>query len=455
MTPPAGIACLSALLAAMSLSAPRPELRIGKPQTVAESATVARPAAAFGRGVYLVLWRSGWPGLGGTADILASRLERSTLRRLDRKPIAVCTAGEAQDAPRVAHHRGTFLVVWQDFRNGRDFDVLGALVDAATGHVLRKDIVIVGGKGNQVRPAVAETDERFLVVWQDWRGEGQYGISSRRVSSKGQLLETGPQNIADVGARPAIARSGGNLLISWVTGSSRGVTSACLLRSRDAAKVKELKTIIPCCQYEPAAAGDGRGSFMAVSTRAPYPDPWGWGGPGAVVCARVASDGGLPEGKLKYGYRCTFLSERRVPNVVDAASWGNKPNSKWKAGAPGGFPGTHDGLWPRGWPAVAHGGDGLYLLAWVKGRISQDRLTLSRYDVWLRGMDGGSLEARLPDRKVAGRQDADETRPVLVSGPASEVVLLHEEIATEGPRRIVARRLSVELPAPERARGEK
>jgi len=76
------------------------------------------------------------------------------------------------------------------------------------------------------------------------------------------------------------------------------------------------------------------------------------------------------------------------------------------------------------------------------------------YPVGLRGMDGGSLEVKLPDQKVVGKENVDETRPVLVSGPAGEVVLLHGETAAEGPRRIVARRLSLELPAPERARAE-
>jgi hypothetical protein len=181
---------------------------------------------------------------------------------------------------------------------------------------------------------------------------------------------------------------------------------------------------------------------MVVSARAPYPDPWGWGGPGAVVCARVSSDGTVPERELKYGYRNTDLSERKVPNVVDAASWGDRPRSKWSAGAVGGFPGTHDGLWPRGWPAVAHAGKGLYVFAWVKGRIAQDRLTLTQYDVWLRGVDGGSLEVRLPARKAAAREGADETRPALVAGPAGELLLLYEEIDPEKPRRIVARRLT-------------
>jgi hypothetical protein len=159
----------------------------------------------------------------------------------------------------------------------------------------------------------------------------------------------------------------------------------------------------------------------------------------------VTVEGEAPEGEIRYN--SSLISERKVPHVVDAASWGDQPKGPWRAGAVGGFPGTHDGLWPRGWPSVAHAGEGLYLFAWVKGRVSQDRLTLGQYDVWLRGMDGRSLEVRLADRKAAGKENADETRPALAAGPAGEVVLLYEEIPAEGPRRIVARRLTRTYPA--------
>ena len=99
-------ALLSVLLATRGLLAPGLELTIGEPQIVTEARSAARPAAAFGQSGYLVVWRTGWPGSGGAADILAARLEVGTLRRLDEKPIAVCTAADAQDAPQVAFHRG-------------------------------------------------------------------------------------------------------------------------------------------------------------------------------------------------------------------------------------------------------------------------------------------------------------------------------------------------------------
>jgi hypothetical protein len=439
MSPTAAMTLLSLLLVPVAPAEPERGLTVSDARTIAEGGSVARPSAAFGQCVYLVVWRRGWPGVGGAADIVALRLEPATLRRRDHEPIGVCTADEAQDAPQVAFHGGAFLVVWQDFRNGRDFDIVGSLVDADTGHLIRKEIFVATGDSNQVFPAVAAIHDGFLVVWQDWRGEGQYGVSSRRVSLAGELLGPQAEDITDLGARPAIARSADNLLITWVTGARRGVTSAALLRAKDGAVVQDLKTIIACCPREASVAGDGRGNFWAVSARTPYPDPWGWGGPGAVVCARVRAGGEVPDGQAKYN--SSQLSERKVPNVVDAASWGDQPNGPWRAGAVGGFPGTHDGLWPRGLPTLAFAGEGLYLFAWVKGKISQDRLTLGQYDVWLRGMDHDSLQVRWPDRKLVGNESTDETRPALIAGPKGEVLLLYEQIPVEGPCRIVAHRL--------------
>ena len=103
---------------------------------------------------------------------------------------------------------------------------------------------------------------------------------------------------------------------------------------------------------------------------------------------------------------------------------GEQPNGPWRAGAVGGFPGTHDGLWPRGCPTLAFAGEGLCLFAWVKGTISEDRLTLGQFDVWLR-TDYDSLQVRWPDRKLVGNENMDETRPALVTGPKGEVLLLY------------------------------
>ena len=130
--------------------------------------------------------------------------------------------------------------------------------------------------------------------------------------------------------------------------------------------VKALGVINGPCSEAPAIAHDDAGNFMTVSAREGYPNPWGWPGPGAVLCSRVMADGSTPEANLKYGPKLSFICLRSVPNVVDGATWG-KTSKSWDSGAVGGFPGTADGLWPNGWPTVAYDGRSAYLFAWVKG----------------------------------------------------------------------------------------
>ena len=129
--------------------------------------------------------------------------------------------------------------------------------------------------------------------------------------------------------------------------------------------------------------------------------------------------------------------------MVDAAAWKGAPGGAWIAGVPGGFPGTTDGLWPAGWPAVAYAGNNLYLFAWVKAHIASDRLSLADADIWLRGMDGRSLEVRLPDRALTSEVGVDETHPVLVAGSGGAFLFAYERIPPDGPQQIVVRRIAL------------
>ncbi|MBL8792610.1 MAG: hypothetical protein JNM56_01765 [Planctomycetia bacterium] len=436
-----GAAVLVPLLWTALRSAPPPgELKIGEPRTVATGPTLALPRAAFGDGVYLVVWQDGWTGLDATADIKGLRLKAGSLEPLDREPLTICSAAEAQEAPAVAYANGVFLLVWQDFRNGKDYDIRGAVVDAKSGQVRAGDLELAVRPGSQARPAVASDGKTFFVVWQEARGE-VHGIRGVRVSTAGKVLDETPHTYAETGTSPALAISANKALVAWALKErTSGRTAAALIDLASGQKVREVGIINTCCGDRPAVADDGQDGFVTAAGRASAPDPWGWGGPGAVVLSRVQADGTTPESKLNYAYRLSNLCSRSVPNVVDAAVW--KGAKTWEAGAVGGFPGTEDSLWPTGWQAVVHDGRGGYLFAWVKGTIARDRLNLSNLDVWVRGMDAQSLAVRVADRQAAATS-ADETRPALVNGPAGEILLLNERLQSGEPRRIEARRLDL------------
>lgn len=155
------------------------------------------PHAAAGSDGFLVVWQSGRfaPGdlRGGlkplaAADIAGLRLDKDGVPR-ESAPLVISSAIDMQTNPRAAFGGGVYLVVWQDMRGGRDWDVFGARVSEA-GEVLDpQGIEIASGVGNQALPEVVFNGEDFLVVWQDFRSGKNYELFGARVTSAGAVRE--------------------------------------------------------------------------------------------------------------------------------------------------------------------------------------------------------------------------------------------------------------------------
>ncbi|MFQ6613351.1 MAG: T9SS type A sorting domain-containing protein [Fidelibacterota bacterium] len=66
---------------------------------------------------------------------------------------------------------GTALVVWQDFRDGSDFNLYGQLVDIQTFGLIDTNVVICEAPQYQLRPDVKALDQfGYGIVWEDERG---------------------------------------------------------------------------------------------------------------------------------------------------------------------------------------------------------------------------------------------------------------------------------------------
>lgn len=148
------------------------------------------PAAAFGKGVFLVAWSDGTRQLEQpTADIYCARIDAATGKALDPAGVRVCAAAGLQECPAVAFDGTNFLVAWQDLRGGADYDVYAARVDPA-GKVLDPDgFPVAAGKANQARPAVAAAGGHFVVCWMDARQYPVYGLYAARVGPGGKVLD--------------------------------------------------------------------------------------------------------------------------------------------------------------------------------------------------------------------------------------------------------------------------
>ncbi|MCX7804394.1 MAG: hypothetical protein N3A38_04295 [Planctomycetota bacterium] len=178
------------------------------------------PAVACGGGKYLVVWES---GRAEHADIYACRLDE-TGRLLDSSPILVCGAKECQDRPRAAWGKDCWLVVWEDVRNDRDFDVYAARV-TPEGKVLDPDgILVAGGGNNQCSPDVAFNGESFLVAWRSWENN-KYMAAGARVSPGGKVLDARPLPLSaglpqNSGAGELkVASAGGSWMVGWASRS--------------------------------------------------------------------------------------------------------------------------------------------------------------------------------------------------------------------------------------------
>ena len=138
-----------------------------------------------GAGTFLVVWQQGRHyHQQQEGDILALRLDRKG-RPLDEQPLRVCTHPGSQAQPRVVFSNGLFYLVWQDLRNGRDWDVYGARIDPAGTLLDAEAVAVATGEGNQAAPVLAASDEGALVVWQHSGPDGFYELHGATLSGDG------------------------------------------------------------------------------------------------------------------------------------------------------------------------------------------------------------------------------------------------------------------------------
>jgi hypothetical protein len=155
------------------------------------------PAAAFdGKGTFLVVWQQGTGHVGRPGgDILALRINASG-RLLDSEPLRVCTVSGSQEKPKVAFANGRFVVVWQDFRNGRDWDVYYSRV-TSQGQVLDPGgRLLAGGRHNQAVPILAADGSRTLVVWLGYGADGFYQLHGALIGADGHMKFRQPLKIS-------------------------------------------------------------------------------------------------------------------------------------------------------------------------------------------------------------------------------------------------------------------
>jgi hypothetical protein len=125
------------------------------------------PAIAHGSGTddYMVAWTD--IGLATQEDIQAQRVRSD--HTLLGELIVVSAGRKGQEAPSLAHNttRNEYLVIWQDYRSGSDYDIYSRRV-SASGERIGQEVAIHTAGSINGRPAAAFNphDEQYLVAWQ-------------------------------------------------------------------------------------------------------------------------------------------------------------------------------------------------------------------------------------------------------------------------------------------------
>lgn len=192
------------------------------------------PAVAYGNGTFLASWQSGRVATGDLCSsspdfigsIVAARLDKAG-KVLDQQPIVISDAADLQERPSVAYGGGVFVVVWQDLRNGKDWDVYATRV-SSDGQVLDKNGILLAGRArSQGAPKVVWDGKTFVVVWMD-NYSGQYQVFATRLTAAGSVLDPKGFKVSTRDAAsdkrgsifPTIASSGdGKSFVLWIVSS--------------------------------------------------------------------------------------------------------------------------------------------------------------------------------------------------------------------------------------------
>jgi len=375
----------------------------------------AAPAVAFGEGICLAVWREGWHGKGGSARIYATRVSPDG-KVLDPAGIEVAPADVGvQERPRVAFGGGTFLVVWQDLRNAKDYDVFGARITPDGKVHARKPIAVAAGPHNQVLPDVAGDGKSFIVVWQGFDVEknvfGGYATQVAADGAVGRTVETGivPQPKISWNGTCYLAICGGHRPFS-------GTVKAVRLGSDAAVQGKPMQVITGTKDAAFSISHVPERGWLVVSHRS-RPDPWGWGGPGAIRAALVNSDGRTEN---EDAVKEPAGVKQRLPGWLDM-----------------GLAKTEGATWPWGPNASAFDGKQT-VVVWQRHHLCGEKWTnFENCDIIAARVSG--YQSRDPKGVPVAASTAEEHNPALASCGEGQLLLIYERREDNG-RVVVAAR---------------
>ncbi len=132
------------------------------------------------------------------------------------------TAGKPnldQVGPTISFDGENHLVVWQGKRNSKIYNIYYFSYVSKDGEVLGKPTQLSPLLKDETSPAVAFDGENHLVVWQDKRNGKTWNIYGARISPSGDDLDPAPVQLTSTGDfdrwDPVLAWNGSHFLVVW------------------------------------------------------------------------------------------------------------------------------------------------------------------------------------------------------------------------------------------------
>ena len=172
------------------------------------------PVAAWGKNSYLTVWQS---TRNESSQIFGARLSSSG-QLLQRESFPISLSPRDQLFPAISFGADCYLIVWQDLRGGKNWEIYGARIGPDGKRLDSADLPIGTGPGNRKHPAVSWNGRDFLAVWMEERPGTGWDIAGKRISSSGAIVaqdEIAVSVSPGDQTSPAIGLLQKNFLVVW------------------------------------------------------------------------------------------------------------------------------------------------------------------------------------------------------------------------------------------------
>jgi len=218
------------------------------------------PDVSFDGTNYMVVWQD---QRSGEYDIYGSRVDQDGIV-LNSPGIPISTASDEQNRPSIDFDGTNYLVVWDDYRSGSEYDIYGTFLDTAGNVSSPSGIIISNAADNQQMPSVSFDGTNYLVTWYDRRDGANYDIFGTRVNTSGVVQEASGIPIANMDVQqltPAVISYSGQWLAVWRDNQNGGYTDIYGSRISSSGTVTDTDGILISSsaqdQRNPAVASDG------------------------------------------------------------------------------------------------------------------------------------------------------------------------------------------------------